>query len=423
MSEAKIKRPGRVKSAILNWLGFGLTDVAQWRELYGRESDAGVRVTEESAMRLSTVRRCVTLISQTIATLPIGLYERTSSGGRNEIRGHRLARMLGKKPNDDMIAVVFWEAVVASMLLQRGAHIRKRMLGQTLVALDFVHPSRIVRRDDEWIITGARGAIERVPLAEVLFIPAFSTDGKTGRSVIEDGVEVFGAALAATKAANRTFKNGLLPTTYFAMERVLTKEQRTEFRENLKEITGAVNAGKSPLLEGGMSVATIGINPNDAQLLESRQLSAEEICSIFGVPPEMAGRGDKASSWASASESANRWLLQYALRPWIKRIEESIWAGLLTPAEQATMYAEFSLEGLLRADTAGRASFYSTALQNGWMSRNEVRSLENLPAVPGGDIYTAQSNLLPLAQLGAGADSNAVRAALIHWLREPEASQ
>lgn len=417
-----MRRPGRIKSALLNLLGIRLTDVEQWRAIYGMDAATGVRVSEETAMRLSAVRACVRLIAQTIATLPLSLYERTPEG-RRPARDHRVSRLIGLKPNADMVAVVFWEAVVSSILLQRGAYIRKRMLGATLVALEFVHPLRIHRSGDEYIIVGERGTMERVPLSEILFIPAFSTDGKTGRSLIEDGIEVFGGALAASTAANNTFKNGLMPSTYFKIDRILKPDQREEFRQNLAKISGAINAGNAPLLEGGMTVGDVGINPDDAQLLESRQLSAEEICSIFGVPPAMIGRGDKASSWASSSEQMNLWFLQYGLRPWIKRIEASIWDGLLTPAEQVKYYAEFSVEGLLRADSSGRATFYSSALKDGWMSRNEVRRLENLPPIPGGDLVTAQSNLVPLTQLGTGTESNAVRAALIHWLKEPEASQ
>ena len=169
-----------------------------------------------------------------------------------------------------------------------------------------------------------------------------------------------------------------------------------------------------------MEAGEIGINPADAQLLESRAFSIEEVCRWFGVPPSMIGATDKASSWASSSEQLNLWFLQYGLRPWLKRIEQAIWDSLLSPVEQMRYYAEFTVDGLLRADTTARTNFYSTALQNGWMSRNEVRRLENLPAIDGGNIYTAQTNLAPLAMLGAGNESQAVRAALMHWLKEGE---
>lgn len=419
---SKVNRPGRLKSAVLNWLGFRWTDAEQWITLHGRSTAAGERVNADAAMKLSPVFSCVRLISQTIATLPLGLYERTPDG-RRPAAEHPLARLISRRPNAEMTAVVFWEAVVASILLQRGAFIEKKLIAGRLVALDFIHPMRISPLPEGgWRVVGVDGRPRELPTEQVVYIPAFTTDGRRGVSVIEYGVEVMGAALAANRAAASTFKNGLLPTTYFKMDRVLQKTQREEFRDNLEKITGALNAGKTPLLEGGMTVGSIGINPNDAQLLESRNLSAEEICSLFGVPPTMIGRGDKASSWASSSEQLNLWFLKYGLSAWIKRIEQAIWADMLTPTEQARYYAEFTVEGLLRADTQARSQFYASALQNGWMSRNEVRRLENLPPVPGGDIYTAQSNLLPLEQLGGGIESNAVRAALMHWLQEPEAA-
>jgi HK97 family phage portal protein len=148
-----------------------------------------------------------------------------------------------------------------------------------------------------------------------------------------------------------------------------------------------------------MSMEELGIDPEDMQLLESRSFSKEEVCTWFGVPPSMIGSGDKASSWASSSESLNLWFLQYTLTPWLRRIEQAIWKDLLTPEERARYFAEFQVEGLLRANTAGRTALYSSALQNGWMSRNEVRRLENLPKIEGGDEFTVQSNLMPIDQL------------------------
>lgn len=417
----KEQKPSSLKATVLNWLGFRWTDSAQWLELYGGKNNAGVRVTPESALTLSVVWRCVQLISQTIATLPIGIYEK-GKAGRIEVLTHPLARLISLKPSADMNAVSFWECMAASVLLRGNAWAEKKRIGSRIVALDFLHPDFVRPRrlvTGEWVydITDERGKSREISESEIFHVAGFSTCGKFGMSSIRYGAEVFASALAANTAANSTFKNGLLPTTYFSLERVLRPEQREEFREGLQGLSGSLNAGKAPLLEGGMKAETIGINPVDAQLLESRNFSVEEVCRWFGVPPSMVGGGDKASSWASSSESLNLWFLQYGLRPILKRIEMAIWDQLITPAEQVQLYAEFSVEGLLRADTTGRTTFYSTALQNGWMSRNEVRALENLPPVEGGDLYTAQSNLLPLTQLGgAESDGAAARAALKHWL-------
>jgi len=151
------------------------------------------------------------------------------------------------------------------------------------------------------------------------------------------------------------------------------------------------------VLEGDMTYQGVTMNPEDAQMLESRSFSIEEICRWFRVPPFMVGHMTKQSSWASSLEGVNLLFLTNTLRPLLVNIEQEIARCLLGNDED--YFAEFSVEGLLRADSAGRAAYYTTALQNGWMSRNDVRRLENLPPIPGGEIYTVQLNLTALEDL------------------------
>lgn len=418
----KTQAPGRVKSAVLNWLGFGLADHAQWSIVFGKESETGQSVTPESAIKISAVYACVRLIAQTIAALPVGVYRMAES--REEDRRHPLSSIISLKPNPDQTATMFWEAIVSSALLVGNGWGRKRTINGRVVRLDFLSPYRLrwqyVKGQWEYTYTDREGRSETVPRSDLFHLPGFTVDGLFGVSAIEYGVDVIGAATAGNSAANRTFKNGLLPTVAFEMDRILTKEQRTEFRENMGSISGALNAGKSPLLEGGMKAVEIGIKPSDAQLLESRAYSAEEVCRWFGVPPTMVGLSDKASSWASSSEALNRWFLQYTLLPWLVKLQQACNTQLLSMAESSQYYVEFATEGLLRADSAGRSALYTSALQNGWMNRNEVRKMENLPSVDGGDQFTVQSNLVPLAQLGQASESNGVRNALLHWLKEAD---
>lgn len=418
----KARKPGRIKSAVLNWLGFGLTDYEQWSVIMGKQSETGVTVTPESSMKISAVFACVRLISQTIASLPVGVYRYGDS--RVEDRRHPLSSIISLNPNADQTATMFWEAMVASALLVGNGWARKRYLGDRLVALEFLSPYRL-----RWRLQGSRyvytytsidGSVEEINRDDLFHLPGFTVDGMFGVSAIEYGAEVIGSAQAGNSAANRTFRNGLLPTVAFKIDKFLTPQQREDFRSNLSSISGALNAGKSPLMEGGMSAEEIGIKPSDAQLLESRAYSAEEVCRWFGVPPTMVGLADKASSWASSSEALNRWFLQYTLLPWLVKSQQACNTQLLSPTDRLRYYVEFATEGLLRADSAGRASLYNSSLQNGWMTRNEVRKLENLPAMEGGDIATVQSNLIPLADLGRVSESTGVRNALIQWLKEAD---
>lgn len=414
------KGPGLIKSALLNWIGFSFTDLEQWQAFYSQETASGERVSQDKVIRHAAVYACTRLIAQRISTLPFNLYRMTDED-RELARTHPLFRLLRIKPNAKMTAPVFWEAVVASILLQRGAFLEKKLNGaKQVAAINFLHPLRTYydKREARYRFTETDGATRWIPEKDVVHIPAFTTDGENGLSVIEYGLDSIGNALAADKAAGKTFKQGLLPTTGFKYPKVLKDTQRSEARETIETLSGAANAGKPIILEADMDVVQIGINPRDAQLLESRQASAEEICSLFGVPPTMIGRGDKASSWASSSEQLNLWFLNYTLIPWMRRIESAVTDGLLTPVEQLEYYAEFNPEAMLRGDTESQREFFASAAQNGYMNRNEIRKIRNLPPIPGGDVYTVQSNLVPIDKLGDIDAGKSLRSALAAFLSE-----
>ncbi|MNL42297.1 Phage portal protein [compost metagenome] len=172
-----------------------------------------------------------------------------------------------------------------------------------------------------------------------------------------------------------------------------------------------------------MAYHGITMNPEAAQMLQTRSYNVEEICRWFGVPPFMIGHMDKQSSWASSVESQNLHFLTSCLRPLLVNIEQEILRCLVEDEGAGDVFAEFSVEGLLRADSAGRAAYYRFGLQDGWLSRNEVRAKENLAPIEGGEIYTVQANLVALTKLGeVGAEGERVRAALKAWLGAVEES-
>lgn len=416
-------KPGRVRAAVLEWLGvpISLTDGSFWAAWNGTQSTSGQTVSETSALQLSAVWACVRLISETIATLPLSMYEKTSAGKRVASQ-HPLQMVIHDQPNTDSTASVFWESMIAAMLLRGNGRAEKLMAGDRLVGLQFLDPKRLTpsRRGDgtkEWRYTEKNGKQRVIPNTRIWKIPGFSLDGDDGVSVIQYGANVFGAAQGADTAAAKTWENGLLQTVYYKMERVLKPEQRAEFRENLKEITGAINAGKSPLLEGGMSADTIGINPNDAQLLESRGFSVEEICRWFRVPPFMVGHSEKSTSWGSGIEQQMIGFLTFTLAPWLRRIEQAISKDLLTPAERLRYYPKFAVEGLLRADSSGRSAFYTAMVNNGILTRDEVRELEDREPMGGNAaVLTVQSAMTSLDSIGNTSDANNARAAIRAFL-------
>ena len=403
-----------------------LTDSEFWGNFLGNTSSSGKTVTIDSAMHLSAVWSCVRIISTSVAGLPLGVYKREGDGGRIDARDFSLYDVIHNSPNEDMTAFQFWQAVVASMLLQGNAFCEIHRVQGRVVALDFLLPSRVkMELDDDGRIqywySPRKGTRREILRSDMLHIPAFTLDGRVGLSAIRYGANVFGSAMSADDAANSTFKNGLLPTVAFKVDRVLRPDQRAEFREYIKEVAGALNAGKSPVLEQGITPESIGIDPVDAQLLESRTFSIEEICRWFGVPPWMVGKTDSGSNWGTGLEQQMIAFLTFCISSLTTQIQQCVNKRLLTPVERVTHYAEFSLEAFLKADTAGRAAWYSQMTQNGIMTRDECRSKENLPRRGGNaDVLTVQTNLSPIDQLGQSNDGQAARAALMNWLGQKE---
>lgn len=414
--------------SLSDWTGkaIRLSDGGFWGSWLGGQSSSGKTVNVDNVMRLSTVWACVRIISTSVAGLPLGIYRRKADGDREDARDFSLYDVIHNSPNEDMTAFQFWQAVVASMLLWGNAYCEIHRSGSRVIALDFLMPSRVDLEvgDDgrlEYWFRPKKGPRRQIARVDMLHIPAFSIDGRVGMSAIRFGADVFGSAMSADDAANGTFKNGLLPTVAFSVDRILKPDQRDEFREYVKTVSGAMNAGKSPVLEQGVKAETIGINPVDAQLLESRGHSIEEICRWFGVPPWMVGKTDAGSNWGTGLEQQMIAFLTFCISSITSQIQQCVNKRLLTPVDRRTYYAEFSLEAFLKADSAGRAEWYSKMTQNGIMTRDECRVKENLPRHGGNAaVLTVQTNLAPIDQLGQSTDGQAAQAALKNWLGQQQ---
>jgi HK97 family phage portal protein len=400
-----LKKPGRVKAALLDWLGvpIDLMNEDFWK-YFGNQNVAGQVINEKTVMQLSAVWSCVRLIAETISTLPLQIYKRTD-GGRVSASDHPLYSIIHTQPNANSTASVFWEAMITAMLMGGNAVAEPKYIGQKLVALNFLNPCRLscsrINGKRVWRYTNSDGTQRTLTDAQVFRIPGFTLDGDWGVSSIVYGSGVFGSALAAANASNSTFEKGMLPTVAFSLPGKLNPKDRDDFRDMIKRISGALNAGESPVLEHGMTAAPLGINPVDAQLLESRNFSVEEICRWFRVPPFMVGHTTNSTSWGTGIEQQMIGFLTFTLRPWLTRIEQAINMNLLSPADQLKYYAEFSVEGLLRADSAGRAAFYKTMVDGGIETRDEVREKENLPPMGGNAaVLTVNSATMPLDKIG-----------------------
>lgn len=376
----------RIRRALGEWVLSSLTatDIQEILGFWnGSSTSAGQTVNEKNVLSLSAAWACARLIGESCGTLPLHLYKKVS-GGRERAEEHSLYSIIHRKPNADVSAGSFWESMVVSMLLQGNGFAKKMMIGNRLVGLDFLVPGRLaISRNTagklEFRYTGYDGVQREIPREQIFHIPGFTRDSHWGMSAIQYGAGVFGGALASQTAANSVMENGLLPTVAFTVQNVLKPSQREEFRAYADAISGALNAGKSPVLENDMKAQKIGIDPKDAQLLETRTFNVEEVCRWFRVDPSLVGHGGKDSNWGTGLEQKMLAFLMFTLRVWLVRISTAINTQLLTTVEQRTHYAEFAIEGLLQADSKSRAEFYQVMVDHGIMTRDEVRQKENLP--------------------------------------------
>jgi len=415
------RRPGRLRAAADALLGrsVSISDAAGSAAVFSVDLDSGVSVNPRSMLQISAVWSCVRLIAETIATLPLSVYERDGKAKRIAPQ-HPLHSVLHDVPNPDATASVFWESMVAAMLTRGAGRAEKLIFNGRLVGLSFLDPERLMphRRNGgvvaEWRYTDNTNRQRIIPASSVWTVPGFSIDGINGVSVVQYGTAVFGQAAAAEKAAGRAFRNGALQNLYYTFATWLKDDQRKQFREN---VLGLIEEGKTPLLEGGIEAKTIGINPKDVQLLESRGWSVEEICRWFRVPPHMVGHVEKTTSWGSGVEQQMITFLVFTLGPWLRRIEQAISKDLLTPGERLRYYAKFSVEGLLRSDSAARSAFYGVMVDKGVITRDEVRELEDLPPMGGNAaVLTVQSAMTTLDSIGQPAPDTQARAAVRQWL-------
>lgn len=361
---------------------------------------------------LSATWACVNLLAGTISSLPLMVY-RTTDGVRSVARGHPLYYVLHDSPNFDQSAVDFWEYVVAAIELQGNAYaeIEKRADG-SVYSLTPIRPDAVtVRRlssgvlEYSWSDAGerqVRGA------RDVLHIRGPLGDALSGVSTLTACRATFDAAASANEAADTMFRNGVRSSGVFSADgaKPLTPEQMRDAQALIEEkYVGAMNAGR-PMLLNGLKFQALSMSADDAQMIENRRLSVEEICRVFGVPPHMVGHTENSTSWGTGLEQQTLGFVKFSLRRRLKRIEQALMKQLLTARDRADgITIEFNLEGLLRGDSNGRASFYQSGLTNGWMTINEVRALENMPPVAGGDTPRMQSQNVPISGPRTVSDS------------------
>ncbi len=366
-------------------------------------SASGEIVTDTSALSLSAVWACVNLISGTISSLPIMVYRTNTEGNREVAKDHPLYRLLHDSPNYDQSALDFWDFIAASIELRGNGFAQIVRLNGKIVSLNPVNPAHMqVRRLHSGELQYSWSSEGKSYISsdrDMLHIRGFGGNPLGGMSTLRFARNSFGLATSAERSAADMFRNGLRPTGVLKFKPWLTPEQRKIAENELAAKMGTGNSGKPLVLEGDTDWEQLTISPEDAQMLESRTFSVEEICRFFGVPPHMVGHTTKATSFGTGIESQTLGFQKFTLRRRFKRIEQALEKQLLTPADRAAGIAiEFNQEGLLRGDSKGRSAFYQVMTAIGAMTINEVRRLENLPPVEGGDVPRIQMQNVPITE-------------------------
>lgn len=379
---------------------------------------SGKAVTERSAMQMTAVYSCVRILAEAIAGLPIHLYKYKPDGGKEKAIDHPLYLLLHDEPNPEMSSFVFRETLMTHLLLWGNAYAQVIRNGRNeVVALYPLMPNKMtVDRDEHGQLyyeyqrsndeaPTLKGSTVVLKPSDVLHIPGLGFDGLVGYSPIAMAKNAIGMAIACEEYGAKFFANGAAPGGVLEHPGTIKDPQRV--RESWQStFGGSGNSNKIAVLEEGMKYTPIGISPEQAQFLETRKFQINEIARIFRVPPHMVGDLEKSSF--SNIEQQSLEFVKYTLDPWVIRWEQSIQRTLLTPEEKKSYYVKFNVEGLLRGDYQSRMNGYAIGRQNGWMSANDIRELENLDRIPaeeGGDLYLINGNMLPMKNAGAFADT------------------
>lgn len=397
-----------VFKVVASWAA-GFFDKRLWAPIGGRETTSSETVSEDTALNYSAVWCATRLLCGTASSLPFPLYRGLDDEQRTKDRAHPVGRVLNRTPNPEQTAFSF-RSVMWQWQVNWGnafAEIVRELDDPDgeLVALWPIHPNRVtVSRDDDnglyYEVRDERTG-EKVPVDawRILHIPSIITaDGITGRGVVEHARESIGAGIAAEKYGAHWFGGAAVPRVAIEHPGQWNEESRTAFRKEWDEIYSGPAGHRVALIQGGAKITPLSLSAEDSQFLETRQFGVEEIARWYGIPPHMLQHLLRATFNNVEHLGIN--FVQYSLIPWLRIWEQCVSQKLLTEREREEYFAEHNVDALMRGDSAARSSFYQTMTASALMTRNEVRKLENLDPVEGGDTFLVQGAMVPLDDEG-----------------------
>jgi HK97 family phage portal protein len=369
----------------------------------GNRNPSGVKIDAETALRSTVVLACIRVLSTSVAGLPLHLYRRLAGGGKEIAREHPLYRILHTQPNSWQTSFEWREQMMLHLLTTGAAFDEKVYASGTISEIVPLHPSRMKVEQIEnmrlrYTYREASGSSTVYTQDAIMSVRGMSDDGVHGLSMIEMARDAIGLSRACEIHGASFFGNGARPGVVLSTDQMLSPEAAENTRNQWERAhRGADRAHKTAVLQGGLKVNELGGNNQEAQFLEARRFQVEEICRLWGVPPHLVG--DLSRSSYSNIEQQSLDYVQNGLMPWLRRIESAIARDLLEGDDE--YFAEFDTRGSLRADAAGRATYYNTLWQLGVASVNEIRAWENMNPVEGGDTRFVQLNMTTLEKAAA----------------------
>lgn len=372
-----------------------ITDSAALAELISGLglSEAGINVTPGNAMQLATVYACVRVLAETLGMLPLNLFELTSNG-RKKAESHSVQKLFREGPNDYMTPLEWKELIMVHLALRGNHYCYINWSGNRILELLPLNPANVtpeLKSDWEvrYKVIFPNGKWDYLDQKNILHIRLQTLDGLIGMSPIHQARNAIGLARATERHGAKVFANGAHPAGGFTTENKLTDAQFDRLKLQLEDYKGE-NAHRNLILEGGLAWFQTSMTSEDAQFLETRKFQRSEICGFLRVPPHMVADLDRATF--SNIESQGLSFYQTAMMPYCVRIEERIIKSLVAK-DGKTYQAKFTANAMMRGDSVSRAQFYTAQMQNGAISPNEIRELEDMNPRDGGDIYLTPLNM------------------------------
>jgi HK97 family phage portal protein len=408
--------------SLLSWLGrrIGLSGPFSkfWAAFAGQDTSwSGESINAEKALQIAAVWRAVRLEAETVGTLPLNTYEQPADGGDPKlVRDGPYDDLLRISPNADLTTTEFWEAMVGAARLVGNGYALKHRAAGTVRSLEIPNAAEPFRDNNNALRYRGKDSADNpfdVPASEMFHLKGFSFGGDEGLSMVRYGAQSLATMLAGNKTAGKIFKSGLGTSGVIEYNGTLNEPDREKLEKILANYQGTHATDKLLVLEGGMKFSRISMNAVDAELLSTIRFGIEEIARWADMPPVLLMHSaEGVTQWGSGIEAIILAWLQLGLRARLTRIEKTIGKRLIEPKDQRRFFVKFNIDALLRGDAASQAQLFSAAAQNGWLTRNEIRRLLDLPRSTdaGADQLTVQVNMTFLKDLGSQNQQQATAA-------------